>query len=422
MAVATCVMVNMLDGFDVFVMAFAAHSISTEWSLDGKSLGILFSAGYTGMAIGAMFLSRLADNYGRRRLVIFCLGLITLGMFVSALSTGFYMLVIVRVFTGLGIGASLASLNCIAAEYSSDKYRGLCLSILQIGYPVGAVIGGAAAAFLISEMGWRSIFFLGALLSLVMIPVVMWRLPESLDYLLARRPGDALDRINALLARMGHSIIDVLPGRDIEATELKAGVRTLWAPEYRRATILLWLGFFMVMSGVYFVFSWTPKLLIHAGLSENEGISGGMILQIGGIIGQALFGFLCITLRAKLLSVVYMFFSAVLMCIFAFYSSNLTVAMYLGAGVGFFLFGSINGLYVLSPSLYPAQIRTTGIGWGIGVGRFGAIIAPFLTGVLLDMGWETSRLYLVFAVPMLVAMAAILFISIESGDGIQNSS
>ena len=411
LAVSICVMINMLDGFDVLVMSFTAPSISNEWSLDGKSLGLLFSAGFVGMAIGAAFLGRFADFYGRRKLIILCLVIVTLGMLISALSTGYYMLAAARLFTGLGIGGALASLNCITAEYSSDKFRGLSISILQVGYPIGGAIGGATIGALIPELGWRPMFMLGALLSLLMIPIVIWRLPESIDYLLARRPDNALASVNDLLTKMGHDSVDELPEQESASAELQPGVRTLWKPEYRQATLLLWIGFFMVMSGVYFVLSWTPKLLTLAGLSETEGISGGLILQIGGILGQIIFGILCIKLLSKWLSVFFMFFSAFFMCLFAWFASDLSTAIYLGAFIGFFLFGSINGLYVLSPALYPAEIRTTGIGWGIGVGRIGAILAPFVTGALLDLGWESSKLYIVFAVPMLLAMSAVLYFS-----------
>ena len=142
LAVAICVMINMLDGFDVLVMSFTAERLSTEWGLDGKSLGLLFSSGFIGMAIGAAFLSRFADYHGRRKLIILCLAIVTVGMLVSAASTGFYMLAAARLFTGLGIGGALASLNCITAEYSSDKFRGLCISALQVGYPIGGALGG----------------------------------------------------------------------------------------------------------------------------------------------------------------------------------------------------------------------------------------------------------------------------------------
>lgn len=410
LAIVICFLINMLDGFDVLVMAFTADRISNEWALSGKFIGLLFSFGLVGMAIGAIFLGRLADKYGRRALIIICLSIVTLGMLLSSLTNGFYQLAAMRVLTGIGIGGILASVNIIAAEYSSNRRRGLAISLTQIGYPLGGMIGGGIAILLMPEAGWRSVFVFGACLSAIMIPVVLWHLPESIDYLMARRPVDALQRINSLLGRMGHKALSALPALEPQGVKLNIGVRGLWTAEYRGATMLMWLSFFMVMAGVYFVLSWMPKLLIHAGLSENQGISGSMILHIGGMTGQLVLGFISARFNLKKLTGAYMLLAAVFMSLFAVYSNDLNFAMYLGAFVGFFLLGSITGLYILSPALYPAEIRTTAMGWAIGIGRIGAILSPFITGVLLDLGWGTSSLFFVFAIPMIIAMFAMLLI------------
>lgn len=407
-AIFICLLINMLDGFDVLVMAFTASSISDEWQLSGKSLGILFSSGLFGMAIGAMFLGPLADKYGRRALIIACLAIITIGMLLSSLTDSLYQLAAMRVFTGTGIGAALASVNIITAEYSSNKRRGLSISLVQIGYPMGGILGGGIATLLITETGWRSVFVFGAMLSAIMIPVVMWRLPESIDYLLAKQPANALQRINHLLRRMKQEELSAMP--EPELVTHKANVFGLWTPEYRAATILMWLTFFMIMASLYFVLSWTPKLLVHAGLSAQQGISGGMILHLGGITGQLVLGFLSVRFGLQRLMTIYMFLAAVFISIFAVFSNDLTIAMYTASLVGFFLMGSITGLYMLSPKLYPPEIRTTGMGWAIGIGRIGAIISPFIAGVLLDLNWGTTSLFFVFAIPMIIGMLAIIFI------------
>ncbi len=409
LTVSLCFIINMLDGFDVLVMAFTAHSISTEWGLNGKSLGLLFSSGLIGMALGAISLGRLADIYGRRVLIIICLLIITLGMLVSAFTQNMYQLAAMRVFTGLGIGGALATMNILTAEYSCRRRRGLNISILQSGYPIGGIAGGGIAAALIPESGWQSVFIFGAGLSAIMIPLVFWKLPESIDYILVRRPYDALQRINSLLGKMKHEPLRTLPDGG-QTKKKSSGVLSLWQPQYRSATILIWMGFFLVMASLYFVLSWTPKLLVLAGQSENQGISGGMLLQLGGIAGQFVLGFVSVHFALKKLAGWYMFLSALLMVLFALYAGNLQLATVIGLSVGFFLFGAIACLYILGPALYPTEIRTTGMGWAIGVGRIGAILSPATTGVLLDMGWQSASLYYVFAVPMLIAMLAILLI------------
>ena len=409
LTVTICFMINMLDGFDVLVMAFTANRISSAWGLDGKSLGLLFSSGLVGMAIGAVLLGRLADIFGRRTLLLVCLSIITLGMFFSAYTHSVYQLASMRMLTGIGIGGALATLNILTAEYSSARRRGLNISILQSGYPIGGIAGGAIAAVLLPQAGWQAVFLFGALLSALMLPLAFWALPESIDYLLVRRPVGSLEKINRILVRMNQQPLDELP--QVKGQQVKdSGVLGLWTSEVRAATMLMWLGFFMVMASLYFVLSWTPKLLVSAGLSENQGISGGMLLQLGGIAGQFVLGFISVKFTLRKLSVVYMLASAVFMCLFAIFANQLSMALFIGFSVGFFLFGAITCLYILGPSLYPAEIRTTGMGWAIGVGRIGAILSPAITGVLLDLRWETPALYYAFAIPMIIAMLAIILI------------
>ena len=177
-AVAMCVVINMLDGFDVLVMAFTAPEIAREWQLEPQSLGILFSSGLLGMALGSLFIAPLADRVGRRRIILLCLLTISLGMAASAFMNSVASLVSTRIVTGLGIGGMLASITTITAEYSSDARRGFSISLVQSGYPIGATIGGSIAAVLIVQYGWREVFMFGALCSALMIPLVYLLLPE----------------------------------------------------------------------------------------------------------------------------------------------------------------------------------------------------------------------------------------------------
>src|SRR5262249_26350171 len=210
-AVAICVVLNMLDGFDVLVMAFTAPAVSGEWHLQGAETGVLLSAGLFGMAAGSLFLAPWADRFGRRAIILLSLITITLGMFLSAAAQGRWQLAALRVLTGIGIGGILAGITVITGEYASNKWRSNAISIQVIGYPVGATIGGSIAPVLIPRYGWRSAFLFGALASLIMIPVVLARLPESLDFLLAKRPANALERLNDLLRRMNHEKVPTLP-------------------------------------------------------------------------------------------------------------------------------------------------------------------------------------------------------------------
>jgi MFS family permease len=306
----------------------------------------------------------------------------------------------------------LASINVITAEYSSDKWRSTAISIQVIGYPIGATIGGSIAAVLIAQHGWRSAFLFGAIASLVMIPIVIWRLPESMDFLLAKQPSRALDRLNALLRSMKQATVSQLPELATIDRQYARGnpVQRLFVGGLARSTILIWLAFFLLMFNFYFVLSWTPKLLVAAGLSNQQGITGGVLLNVGGIIGGALFGFLSSKLRLKRLTAAYLVITAAALVLFGLFAPQLDMAFTIAVLIGAFIFGSMAGLYALAPRIYPAAIRTTGMGWSIGIGRIGAILAPTIVGVLIDAGWKTADLYYVFSIPLIVAMLTVLAI------------
>jgi len=407
LAVALCVTLNMLDGFDVLVMAFTAPEVAKEWSLSGARLGMLLSAGLFGMAGGSLFVAPWADRLGRRAITLLCLGTITLGMLASAFTQAPAQLAALRVVTGIGIGGILASLNVITSEYSSGRWRSTAISLQVTGYPIGATIGGAIAAFLITSYGWRSAFLVGAIASGIMIPVVIRSLPESVDFLLARRPPDALQRLNDLLRRMGRLELSRLPDPAVEEHADRDPVRRLFAGRAAASTFLVWSAFFLVMFSFYFITSWTPKLLVAAGLSTRQGITGGVLLNLGGIVGGSLFGYLTTRLPLKRLACTYLALTAACMVLFGLFATSLTPALLVALAIGVFLFGSMVGLYAVTPLLYPAAIRTTGMGWAIGIGRIGAILAPVIAGLLVDSGWATAHLYYAFAVPLVVAMLSV---------------
>ncbi|WP_121493891.1 MFS transporter, partial [Pseudomonas aeruginosa] len=170
LAVAVCIVLNLIDGFDVLVMAFTASSVAAEWNLGGAEIGLLLSAGLFGMAAGSLFIAPWADRWGRRPLILACLALSGLGMLASALSQAAWQLALLRGLTGLGIGGILASSNVIASEYASRRWRGLAVSLQSTGYALGATLGGLLAVWLIGAWGWRSVFVFGAGLTLAVIP------------------------------------------------------------------------------------------------------------------------------------------------------------------------------------------------------------------------------------------------------------
>ena len=404
--VLLCTAINMLDGYDVLVMSFAAAPVAADWQLDSPSLGLLLSAGLVGMALGAIVLGSLADTLGRKRLVHVCLTTVTIGMILSAFAQSQLQLLALRFVTGIGIGGMLATLTALVSEYSNDKRRGICMGLLQSGYPLGALLGGMVAAQLIQLADWRSLFLFGGGLSAVLLPLIIIRLPESLDFVSRSGSSGANDMKGRLLERFDLS--EPQHGVEAEVGQATGSWRSCFTPsETRINTLLLWSCYLALMFSFYFVVSWTPKILVDAGLSTSQGISAGAILQAGGLIGALVIGFLGSRYAVNKLAAWFFTFSVVMILAYGYADSELRTLMILSAMMGFFLIGAMIGLYTIGPALYDSKSRVTGVGLAIGVGRLGAIAAPFAGGLMLEADLDVRLIYAVFAAPLVLAAFAV---------------
>ncbi len=399
-AVTVCMAINALDGFDVLSIAFTGPKIAKDWLLAPTELGLLFSAGLAGMMLGSLLLSPLADAIGRRFLVLLGLILITIGMASSGFAHDLKELALLRVFTGLGIGSLLSSINTIVMEYASEKRKAFAIAFMAVGYPVGATIGGTIAVFLIAAYGWRSVFFFGASLSAVLIPLAYVTLPESLDFLLAKRRGNALARINALLGRMGRPLLDALPA---PAAKIDGDMRGALTADFAWRTARICAAYFLAMIPFYFMLNWTPKVLVDQGLSLSTGISGAVVMNGAGVFGGLLFGAIANRIGLRPLTAVCMvlFFAAV--AGFGAVGKDLTLLLILAGAVGFFMIGMISGLYAVIGAMYATRVRNTGTGLALGIGRLGAVVGPYLGGMLIGAGWSRPLYCAALAAPLLIA-------------------
>lgn len=406
-----CTLINMLDGFDVLVMSFAAASVSSEWTLSPYQLGILLSAGLFGMAIGSISLGALADRLGRKRLVNICLVIITAGMFASAYSENQEQLLAFRFVTGIGIGGMLATLTTLVSEYSNESSRGLCIGFLQSGYPLGALLGGIVSVYLIDSFGWRSLFIFGGSLSLIMLPFVFWKLPESLDFLLLRGNQADKSKIQQILTKLQIETSEFL--HTTEENEKKADWISLFSSDSRANTLYLWTCYFLLMFSFYFVVSWTPKLLVDAGLTTGQGISAGVYLQAGGLVGAISLGLLGYKFKVPILTSVFFCCGVAAMLFYGLVELSLVSLMLVAAVMGFFLIGAMIGLYTIAPSVYPANVRVSGVGLAIGIGRLGAIVAPLAGGIILNSGYSTDEIFVIFSIPLILAALAVYKIKLR---------
>lgn len=405
--VMICFTLNMLDGMDVVMMSYAAPVLAQDWSLPAAALGAVFSAALVGMTIGCLAIAPYADVIGRKRMILIAVMVIALGMLISGFAQSIAQLAVARVFTGLGVGAILASMAAMTSEFSSETRRNFCVAFLQAGYPLGAVLTGFVSASLMPEHGWRPMFIGAGIISLCTLPLVYFLLPESLEYLAKKQPRNALRDINKTLSKMNAETLESLPPKPAAVIE-KTSVFALFDGPRRFSTIMLWTGVFLGFFTLYFIISWIPKIAVDAGLPLDKGIYAGTAYNIGSFIGSIFLGW--ISVRFGLQRVIFTFFVIASVMLIVFGSIKMSVSFILLSAfiIGITLNGGFNGFWPTAARLYPTEIRATGVGWAVGAGRAGAVLGPLVGGYLLQSGAGLAVTFTVFAIPLLLAGVAAL--------------
>lgn len=405
-AIAVTIGLNALDGFDVLSISFASPLIARDWSIDRAALGAVLSMELIGMALGSLLLGGVADRHGRRPTIIGCLLVMTAGMAGATTAGDIAALSGWRLLTGLGIGGMLAAINAMAAELSNARWRTLALSLMVIGYPLGAVIGGSVAVMLLADNDWRPVFQFGAIVTALFVPLVALTLPESPAFLAMRRPGDALVRINASLHRLGHPLLAALPAL-VEAAP-RARLRDLMAPGLRATTLLVTAAYCAHIITFYFTLKWIPKIVVDMGYAAAA--AGGVLVwaNVGGATGGAIFGLLARRLGLRRLTIFVLIASAALVVIFGQGQSDLTRLSTIAAAVGFFTNAGVAGLYALFAQVFPTSVRATGTGFAVGVGRGGAAAAPWLAGLLFETGLGLQGVAVIMAAGSAIGAVALL--------------
>lgn len=405
LVVGLCMFFNMLDGFDITAMAVVAGSVSAELGLTADRLGWIFSFALAGMMGGAMVLAPVADIIGRRKLIILAIALIGVSMMLTAAATTLTEFVVLRFISGLGAGAMLASQAALASEYSPDKLRAFSVAAVTSGYPLGAMMTSVIAAQVMPSWDWRGMFWFGGILTFSMVLVAWLLIPESLMYLFERRPPGALGRINQILRRLGKEPIAALPtavaGR-AEKLGFATGMLRLLHADQLKTTLTLWTAFLLCFSTLYFLMSWIPKLMEDSGFGAEAGRDAYLLFNLGGVIGIYVMGWLSTRYKLTDLICCLSVAAAIFMVVFALAPKQLNLLLALTLVVGILQQGGFTGLYSAAAKAYPTTIRSTGIGWSIGLGRFGAVVGPAAAGYLIAAGVDMSANYIIFAVPMAI--------------------
>ena len=405
LAVGLCVLLNALDGFDVLAISFASPGIAAEWGIDRAALGLVLSMELIGMAVGSVLIGNLADRIGRRPTILGCLVVMAVGMAAAPLSGSVFALSVIRLFTGLGIGGMLACTNAMVAEFANLRNRALAVAVMAAGYPVGAIVGGSIASALLASGGWRDVFTFGACVTALFLPLTWWLLPESIGFLVQKRPRNALARVNQTLSKMGHATVDALPA---PVTGTAASLRALFSPGLVGTTVLLTVAYFAHIMTFYFILKWVPKIVVDMGYAPST--AGGVLVwaNVGGLAGALALSLLTRRVPLRLLILVALIGSAAMVAWFGQGQDSLSGLALVAACAGFFTNAGVVGLYALIAQAFPTAVRGSGTGFVIGIGRGGAALGPIVAGALFAAGASLPMVAICMALGSGIAAVALL--------------
>ena len=414
--VGIMVMLCALDGFDMLSISFAAPGIAEEWGVNRAALGLVLSMELVGMAIGSIAVGNMADRYGRRTAILACLLGMAIGMSMVATAGGLVSLSVWRIVTGIGIGGILASVNAVAAEFSSLKARHMSCSLAVLGVPLGGALGGVIASELLNYFDWRSVFYFGALITALNIPLVIFRVPESVYWLAQKQPKNALRRINETLARMRFNAVSTLPATP-DTGNNASPLKEIFAPSMRRVTLLVTTLYFAHVLTLYFLMKWVPKIVVDMGFTASAAGTVLVWVNLGGILGATVFALAVDRIGLRRLMSMVLFGSALWVVAFGQLPADLPALSAICALAGFFAMGAMSGLYATLAQVFPTRVRAVGTGFGIGVGRGGSILSPILAGVLFSAGFGLPSVAAVMALGSLLSVAVLFVLSLEAPGG-----
>ncbi|MCC4254495.1 MFS transporter [Sphingobium naphthae] len=413
MTVLMCGLVMFLDGFDTQAISYMAPHIAEEWDLPRAMLGPIFSAALVGLMVGYLFFSPLSDRFGHKRMVVWSTAAFAASTLLCLIAGNVTTLVLLRFLTGVGLGAATPSAVALTSEYSPKRWRASFVLAIYCGFSLGFVAAGLAAGWLIPAHGWRSLFWIGAILPLALVPILFLFLPEAITTL--TRPGADRDVALAQFRRLDPAFRpEDLPHAPVGETGARprAPLRIILASNLRFGTLLLWLVFVINLGTFYAMQSWMPTILTDLGYPTGTVVATTTIFTVGGIVAALIVGPLMDRVSPYLaLAGLY---AAGFVCVGA-------IGLLLGSGAaallatsflaGICVSGGQKSVIALAAVFYDAQVRSTGVGWALGIGRVGGIGGPLIVGTALGAGLSPQGVFYMLAVPMLVMVAAMLMLS-----------
>jgi len=403
-----CGLCLIMDGFDLQAIGFVGPALVRDWHIPSLTMGRLFSSALVGVLFGSLLFSMLADRIGRRPVLIGVTLYFSALTFMTARADTVDHLLIIRFLSGLGLGGIMPNAMALVGEYSPARARVTAMMVVSNGFTLGAAFGGPIAAWLIPNYGWRGVFYFGAITPLLIAILMFFLLPESLQFLALR--GHDKKQIARWLKRVDPTVIAGPATEYVIPEDKKRGVPMIQLFHDGRAlgTSMLWIVNFMNLLNLYFLSNWLPIVVSGAGYSNSIAVNSAAVLQVGGVVGTLVLS--SFVYKFGFTPVLTLSFTLACLSIAAIGQPFLSLAMLFVVVflAGFGVPGSQAGLNALAATYYPTDLRSTGVGSGLGIGRIGSIVGPLVGGVLLGRHWAARELFLAAAIPALIS-AVVMF-------------
>lgn len=386
LTVFLCFWVAFFEGFDLQAPGIAAKGIAETFALDQVQMGYVFSLGVFGMLFGAFFGGRVADYLGQKKVLMLSIAIFGLFMSLTAIAPSIEILYAARFFTGLGLGAAMPTMISVVGDEATEANRGKLNSLMYCGLPVGAIFV-AGLAILFKDISWHTLFLIGGLTPLVLLPFM------------------------AIILKDKPKKVAVEQAADEAADEAVSGmVEVLFKKQQYKYTMPLWVGFFFTLMINYILISWLPNLLMEQGLEKPQAFMVMLVFQVGAVIGTLALGYLLDRLKLWQMAVI-IYSGLFIALVLLFTSSSIPVLVLAGFMGGIFSTGGQSILYGISPIFYSGTGKVTGVGSAISLGRLGAMTGPLLTGKILAIGLGTTGILMASLPAVAISAVAVTALS-----------
>jgi AAHS family 3-hydroxyphenylpropionic acid transporter len=379
LTVFLCFWVAFFEGFDLQAPGIAAKGIAATFSLDQVQMGYVFSLGVFGMLFGAFFGGRVADYLGQKKVLMLSIAIFGVFMSITALAPSVEVLYAARFFTGLGLGAAMPTMISVVGDEATEANRGRLNSLMYCGLPVGAIFV-AGLAILFKDISWHTLFLIGGLTPLVLLPFMAMILKDK--------------------RKEKVELVEPVPPM----------AQVLFAENRYKYTLPLWVSFFFTLMVNYILISWLPNLLMEQGLEKAQAFMIMLIFQVGAVIGTLGLGYLLDRLKLWQMAVI-IYVGLFVAVLILFTTKSIPLLVFAGLIGGIFSTGGQSILYGISPIFYSPAGKVTGVGSAISLGRLGAMTGPLLTGKILALGLGTTGILLASAPGIVLSAVAVAALS-----------